>query len=170
MSKIYNLGRHIFLSAALMTLLGAAAHTTHAQDIVQIRNALASGAGGFAFSFRGGTAPPEASLVVDNLNDSGSFTGKYYPYSGPVPSADNVSGTITIISGGAIRISFMVRADRVGGVSPATTFDGALLLGTGGHTSFMAGTYTFRGTIPSPGPRRAPGPYPFCAIFVPLPG
>lgn len=172
MSKTYSLRRRILFSAVLITLLGAAANTIQAQDISQLRNAITGGAGLFQFSFRGGSTTPETLLVIDTISDSGSFTGKYYSATGTAPSTDNVSGTINVISGGAIRIRFTVNAERISGViGGTTTFDGALLFDLGvNHRSFMAGTYTIGRTTPIPGPRRAPGPYPFCANFAQIPG
>lgn len=165
MLKTDSLKRRILFSAVLMTLLGAAVQTANATDMRQVRAALISSGRGLAFNFMGGSATPETVLVIDNISDSGAFTGKYYPYSGEQPATDNVSGTITIISGEAIRITFTVNAERVGGIiGGTTTFDGALRLGTGDtHPSFMAGTYTLGRTVPVP--RRAPGPFPFCATF-----
>lgn len=172
MLKTYSLRKRILFSALLLALLSASAYTAQAMDIRQVRAALTGHGGGFGFSFAGrmsGTPTPETLLIVDSVNDAGAFTGKYYPYSGPAPSADNVSGTITIINGEAIRITFTVRAQRTGGViAGTTTFEGALRLSTGDSSpSFMAGTYTIGRAVPAPG--RAPGPYPFCATFLSIP-
>jgi hypothetical protein len=173
--------RNLFAAiVAGLTLVGALTQTARA-DIRQVRTALI-GDRGFIFHFSA-TGAPGAILVVQQVNDSGAFTGKYYPYSGAQPASPNVTGTITFVGDAgatqAIRVMFTVTQHNASGlVASVETFDGALQLGTEGtsgipparqRASFMAGTYSTGGRT-VPGPRTAPGPYPFCATVEEIPG
>ena len=168
MLKTQSLIRPILFSMICMTLTTAASQTARATDMRQLRAAFAGG--GLGFSFAGGVrglAAPETILTIDQLTDGGSFTGKYYPYSGPAPATNNATGTITILGGNAIRISFRVTSHVAGVPSSVETFDGALRLSSAGsHDLLMTGTYAITRTGPGSG---TPGPFPFCATYFEIP-
>jgi hypothetical protein len=168
MLKNQSLMRAILFSIICMTLTAAASQTARATNMRQLRQAFMGG--GLGFSFAGGVrglATPETILTIDQLTDSGSFTGKYYPFTGLAPSTNNATGTITILGGTAIRITFRVTTNSVGIPSSVQTFDGALRLGSADpHDLFLAGTYTINRTGPG---SATPGPYPFCATYASIP-
>ena len=167
MSKNQSLMRAILFSVICMTLTAAVAQTARATDMRQLRAAFAGGGLGFSFAGGvGGLETPETILTIDHLTDAGSFTGKYYPFTGTPPATNNATGTITIV-GAAIRITFRVTARPAGFTSSVETFDGALRLGSGNpHDLFMAGTSTINRTGPGSG---TPGPYPFAATYFEIP-
>ena len=179
MLRIHRSRRNIAFSAVIaITVLLVATTQTAFADISQLRRVLACSECGFILNFSGdmgGRVPRDAILQISpsQISDSGSFTGKYYPYSSGPPAANNVTGTIAFVGdprgAQAVRITFTVTERTASGITTAVdTFEGALRLGpVNSHIAFMAGTYTTNRT--APGLRQPPGPYPFCATLEELP-